>query len=124
LAQNKSDSSAVPAAALAGEVKDPATIAWEKLEKKDFSGAIDVCKEGLKNDPENLYLTANLAHAYLFSGKYDEAMDLYRNGLGKVFDSGMTWREMIRQDFDAFKALGFDADSMNKVLKDPVIEIE
>jgi Tfp pilus assembly protein PilF len=101
-----------------------ASAAWEQLEKGDFGDAVNTCKDGLKVDPTNLYLLGNLAHAYLFNGNYDEAIDIYRQNIGKVFDSGMTWREMIKQDFEAFEAKGFDSKSMDKVLKDSVLSLE
>ncbi|MDF2438858.1 MAG: Tetratricopeptide 2 repeat protein [Bacteroidota bacterium] len=95
-----------------------ANIAWEQIEKKDFEAAIKSCKEGLALDDENYYLQGNLAHAYLLSGNYDDAISIYRKYYGKPFSETMSWKEMIKTDFEAFRSKGFDATNMDKALKD------
>jgi tetratricopeptide (TPR) repeat protein len=95
-----------------------ANVAWEQIEKKDFEGAIKSCKVGLTLDDENYYLQGNLAHAYLLSGNYDEAISIYRKYYGKPFSETMSWKEMIKTDFEAFRSKGFDAANMDKALKD------
>jgi Tfp pilus assembly protein PilF len=93
-------------------------IAWGQIENKNFTGAIASCKEGLAIDEESQYLLANLAHAYLFSGNFDEAIAIYRKYYGQPFSETMTWKEMVKSDFETFTSKGFDTKEMDKVVKD------
>jgi hypothetical protein len=93
---------------------DMANAAWEQIEKKDFTGAIATCKEGLKLDAENYYLLANFAHASLLAGNYDDAMSIYKLYYGRPFNELSTWKEMIKTDLDSFKAKGFETVNIDK----------
>ena len=92
------------------------SMAWNQLDKKDFIGAASSCKEGLKFNSSDLFLWGNLAHSYLFSGNYNDAIAIYRKYLGQNLTKEMPWNDMIKQDFTDFKSKGFDATSMDKVL--------
>jgi tetratricopeptide (TPR) repeat protein len=97
---------------------DLINISSEQMAKKDFAGAIKSCLEGLEIDNESYYLLANLAHSYILSGDYDNAISIYRRNYGRSFDGTITWKEMIKRDFESFKSEGFDPKLMDQVLAD------
>src|SRR6187431_1710062 len=67
------------------------SIGWNFLENKKFEEAIQYLQRGLKLYPHSLLLKGNLAHTYLFSGKYKDAVQIYSADLESIIQPGMSW---------------------------------
>lgn len=93
-------------------------IGWNLIEHKEFDQAILYLKRGLELYPNDLLMEGNLAHAFLFKNKYDEAIKIYRQHLTKTINAGFTWENMIKQDFDFFRMNKFDNKLMERVKAD------
>ncbi len=91
-------------------------IAWHLLETKRPSEAIPYLNRALQLTPGDLLSLGNLAHSYLFTNKYNEAINIYKAHLTETVEANFTWNNMIKQDFLFFKSNGYDATEMNKVL--------
>jgi CubicO group peptidase (beta-lactamase class C family) len=98
-------------------------IGWSFLENRNYTEAIQYCKRGLDLHPESLYIAGNLAHAYLFSGKYQAAMEIYSSHMGEALLPAFSWTDMINQDFIFFSNNGFDPKPMNSVFTELKIDV-
>ena len=94
------------------------SIGWNFLENKKYNESIQYLQRGLVLHPQSLLIKGNLAHAYLFSGNYKTALDIYSADLDSIIQPGMSWTDMIHQDFTFFKDSGFDKKLMDRVYKD------
>jgi len=99
-------------------------IGWYLLENKNPVAATVYIRRGLELYPGDLLLLGNLAHCYLFSNRYDEAIAIYQGHLSEQITPYFTWQEMIQQDFLALKKAGYDTSIMKKVLAETDISIE
>jgi tetratricopeptide (TPR) repeat protein len=91
-------------------------LAWYLLENKQFDQAINYLKRGTVLDPNDLSVSINLAHAYLFNNAQDKALQLYTTLLNKDIAPGVSFKDMIHQDFGFFKKNGFDPSLMEHIL--------
>ena len=107
-------------------------LAWELVISRQFAEAQAHCEEaqGLvakigdgveKEKRENLiFIQANLAHALLFQGKYEEALAIYRRNWDKP-RFGETFGELAIKDFPVFDEAGLthpDLSRMKQALED------
>lgn len=60
---------------------------------------------------------ANIAHAYLFNGRFEQAMAIYSRYQGKTFSDGRRWNDEIGNDFKLLRQLGHSHGDMQKVEK-------
>jgi tetratricopeptide (TPR) repeat protein len=93
-------------------------LGWDALRNKNYRGAFLFFEKGLMKDSTNLALLENLAHAYLFMGNYNKAIELYKKYRGQNIAPGQGWDAAIKSDFVTLKADGLPAEPMNKVLKE------
>jgi len=93
-------------------------LAWFDLFAKDFSGALAACEEGRKYSVSSLTLETNCAHALMFSGRTQEAEEIYMKHRGEKMraDRPATWDETIRGDFRDLRAAKVESPEMGKVL--------
>lgn len=99
------------------------SLAWHLIENKQYQQAIQYLKRGIVLAPNELSVTINLAHSYLFNNEYDKAIKIYAKQLTTAITHNETAKEMISQDFMFFKKNGFDKKLMRKVLSDLKLEI-
>lgn len=117
----------------ASKVMDPDTLngsadffnelGWVLLENKYFTEAIQYLKRGLALHPESLYIAGNLAHAYLFHGEYQAALDIYTAHKGAYLSPAFTWEDMINQDFVYLYQTGLNEKLMKRMLSDLAMDI-
>lgn len=98
-------------------------IARSFLDVKDFEGANMYMLRGLALHPNSVSIQGNLAHSYLFAGKYDKAIAIYKSHLTEKVNNNTTMEQMIQRDFVRFKNNGFDKKPMDKVFADLKLEI-
>jgi len=89
---------------------------WRMLFKNEYSNAINFLTTGLKYDSKNLFLTGNLAHAYLLSGEYKIAKDIYIANKGKWLNDKLSWEKMVNDDFTEFQKAGIQNKKFEKIL--------
>jgi len=93
---------------------------WCLLFTKQFDEALKYLAEGAVKDPSNLYLRGNLAHAYLLTNHFEDAKKLYLDNKKEKLSKGLSWKEMVDQDFRSFQAEGIQSphfDEIRKLLK-------
>jgi tetratricopeptide (TPR) repeat protein len=93
-------------------------IGWTLLTNKSYDESIKYLKRGLALYPGNLLIEGNLAHCYLFTNHYDDAIKMYRQHLKETIGDGFTWVDMIREDFKYFKSNQFNTSLMDRVIAD------
>ena len=71
----------------------------------------------LSLNPDTPWNTVNLGHAYLFLGRYAEAMQLYKSvrDRNRSEDGKRTYAHEIRDDFVLFRRLGLTLPEMARV---------
>lgn len=89
---------------------------WKKILEKDYAGVIAIGDKALKVDPNYLWVLGNYAHALLLSGKYDDAMKIYKAHMGENLSDQLSWNNAIIGDFKEFQTKGIQSDSFDKVL--------
>ena len=85
---------------------------------QSFSEALDSAQRATAQAPDLLWIKANLAHALLFSGRADEAKQIYLANRGKLLRENTLWEAQIHKDFDIFRKAGLEtlvAPSMRDV---------
>jgi len=93
-------------------------IGWFLLEGKDPITAARYLRRGLELYPGDLLTLGNLAHSYLFTGRYPEAIAIYKAHLPEQITNDFSWQDMIRQDFVTLKKAGYSKDLMLRVFTD------
>lgn len=82
------------------------SLAWYQILNGNFAESEKTILKGLKIDPDNLYFQSNLPIAYLFQGKYDEALEIYKRLKDQPFDAERgypTFKDAFLDDFKTFK---------------------
>jgi tetratricopeptide (TPR) repeat protein len=95
-------------------------VSWHALFARDFNRALAVADAALALGPDRVELQLNRAHALLFSGRIDDATQLYLANKGKSLpDPGSAgnkaWEMQAAADFSAFRAAGLDRPSLGDV---------
>ena len=80
-------------------------IGYSALFSRDFATSEQKFLEAIKFKPNLLLLKANLAHALLFQGKLDAAVDIYLKHKGKMIGK-KTWEETILGGFKDLRLKG------------------
>ncbi|HUM45697.1 MAG TPA: serine hydrolase domain-containing protein [Chitinophagales bacterium] len=90
-------------------------IGWYLFETKKYPESLAWFRRGLQLDPENYTLLSNMAHVYLFSNDYKNAMAIYQAHLNDTVRPGYSWEQMMRDDLVYFKDHGYDVQVFDKV---------
>ncbi len=115
--QRESDDTPARRATLRGAYQ---TLSWYQLFARDFAGSRDSSEAGNKiNEPDDLHIDTNLAHALLFLGKIPEADAIYLGNSGRKIDpaSIQTWNEVILKDFDDLEKGGITSPEFARLRK-------
>jgi hypothetical protein len=78
--------------------------------------ALDYANKGLALDKNEAWIKVNLAHAYLFNGKVDEAKHLYAE-IKDVKWGDHLLQQDIRDDFKELQSLGRELPAMGSILQ-------
>jgi hypothetical protein len=103
--------------------RDTAHFGMEAIQNSDFNNAFNYLQVLLKKDSTSPIILMDIAHAYLFTGNYTRAIEIYKKHLDQNFNSNYTWEEIIRDDFEVLKGAGLPTKPMDKVLKELNIKI-
>lgn len=83
------------------------------LETKEYDRAIAFLSRGVAIDPADSVLVRDLAHAYLFRGDVDHAIELYKQYL-KSGSEGSGLSKSLKDDFEYLRKMGLDAAVIKK----------
>lgn len=89
-------------------------LSYHLLFERRFADAAKSAQAGLQLDPVATWIESNLAHAYLLSGSYGPAMDIYRRYKGQWINK-KTWKAVIIDDFDELVRRGISHPDMARV---------
>jgi uncharacterized protein (TIGR02145 family) len=87
------------------------------IHKKNFKSALIYLKEGHDKYPDDLWIQGNLAHAYLLTGKYETAKNIYLENKGKNLKPTLTWVTAVNDDFKEFEETGIYNEHFEEILK-------
>ncbi len=89
---------------------------WNALLAGRAADAIPLIQESLSMSPDTPWNTVNLAHGYLFQGRYDDAIKLYGSvrTMSRGQDSKRTYADEIKDDFGVFRRLGLAPPALDR----------
>ena len=93
-------------------------IGWHLLAIGQPAEAEKFFSRSLQLKPDDLMCWGNLAHCYLFTNNYKSAIDIYKTHMKETIVEGLTWEQMIKQDFIFFKSKGHATGPMDKVFEE------
>lgn len=73
---------------------------------------------GLGKNPTELFLLGNLADYYLLTGKYDQAIEIYKEHKNEKLEDKRTFKEAVSDDLKEFERLGLSNTDFEKVRKE------
>jgi tetratricopeptide (TPR) repeat protein len=98
--------------ALAGDL---GSLAYAEIFNSQFQEAIANAKEALTIDPTQVWIQTNLAHGYLFDGRYEEAKAIYLKFKDVKVPGEQTFAESVLDDFRRFREQGVTHPDMEKI---------
>lgn len=93
-------------------------LAWYELLNQQLRNAIVASEKGLKldiNESMNVMLTTNLAHGYLFSGRFQKAKRLYLDNKDKKVTDGRSFKQVVLDDFKEFQKHGLHHPDIKRI---------
>ncbi len=87
------------------------------LMTKQYGKALKVLQEAAQQDPAELLVQLNLAHAYLLNGNYKSAKSIHKAYLNQNVNDSLSWVQKTKLDFEAFQKAGIQNDDFNAILK-------
>lgn len=98
------------------EVVDLGILAWNQLLERDVLASIETSQKALQLDPDMLWIKMNLAHAYLVANRYNDAVKIYRQNIGKhVFKESFYFEDMVLEDLDKLEDKGLNIIHFDKI---------
>ena len=85
------------------------SLAWYNLLTGKFKASEAILRKGIKLDSSNLYFYTNLPPVLLLQGKYEQALELYKELRNKDFTPSSdyeTFADVFLSDFEEFKKEG------------------
>jgi CubicO group peptidase (beta-lactamase class C family) len=93
-------------------------IGWYFFENKNFKESLAYYNRGMQVHPQDLNLLINMAHVYLFSNDYNNAIAIYRAHIKDAMYPGQSWENQMREDYNYFKDNNYDMQLLDKVFED------
>lgn len=92
-----------------------ANIGWYYFEEKKFKEAFPYLKRASQIDTADFNNFLNLGHAYLFNGDKKSAIETYNKYLKETVKPGVTFEQLLKQDYTYFKEHQFDVQAFDEV---------
>jgi tetratricopeptide (TPR) repeat protein len=90
-------------------------IGWYYIEEKNFQEAFKYLKKSCELDPKDINNFLNLGHAYLFNGDSNKAIEIYKKYIKDTVKPGVTFEQLLKQDYTYFKEHQFDVKAFDQV---------
>jgi tetratricopeptide (TPR) repeat protein len=93
-----------------------AEITWYLFETKQYDEALAYYNRAIGLYPDDLNLRMNMAHALLFKGDYEAALNMYKTHLNDSIRPGFTWRQSLLTDYQYFRDNKYDTVQLEKIM--------
>jgi CubicO group peptidase (beta-lactamase class C family) len=90
-------------------------IGWYYFEEKNFNEAFRYLKKTSEIAPDDINNFLNLGHAYLFKGDINTAIDTYKKYIKETVKPGLTFEQLLKQDYTYFKEHQYDVKAFDQV---------
>jgi len=94
------------------------SLAYAQLCLKKYEEAKKSLQIGLGKNPTNLYLLGNFGNYYLLTGKYEQAIEIFKKYINKKIDGKMKFKNAVSEDLKEFERLGLRNQDFEKVRKE------
>lgn len=91
-------------------------LAKSYLRTKQFTQSLSLLSKLTNENPNDLAIQLDYAHALFLNGKFEEAKELYLQHKKENIDSKTSWIKQIKDDFEVFQSLGIESNKYNKIL--------
>ncbi|TAE46481.1 MAG: class A beta-lactamase-related serine hydrolase [Bacteroidetes bacterium] len=95
-----------------------AEISWYYIENKQYAASLAASRRGAELYPEEIMMRINMAHAYLYSGNYAEALTIYKANLSSVVRTGYSGADLLKDDYTYLRDNAHDVAVFDRVFKD------
>lgn len=85
------------------------------IETRQYKEALDYYRRSLQLYPGDLNTTINMAHAYLLSNDYKNALAIYKTHINDTLSAGNSWQSQMRLDLMYFADHYYDVRLFDKV---------
>ena len=90
------------------------SLSWYQLFAKQYLAAEQSAQHGLALDASQTWISTNLAHALLFQNKDVAAKKVYDALKIQKNTEGVSYRDVLKEDFDALEKAGLDKTQLDK----------
>ncbi len=102
------------------DLKSEIATAWGYLSfcllfSQQPEDAIEAAEKGIETDPSQIWIYTNLAHGYLFCGRYPEAEKLYLEHCDDILDEGRRFDQAVVDDFKELRRNGVEHPDMERI---------
>lgn len=94
------------------------SIGWYYFEEKNYKEAFTYLKKTSEVDPSDINNFLNLGHAYLFNGDTKNAIATYQKYIKETVKPGVTFEQLLKQDYTYFKDHQYDMQAFDRVFKE------
>jgi hypothetical protein len=94
------------------------SLAYCQLCLKKYDDAKKNLQIGLGKNPNDLFLLGNLANYYLLTGKYEQAIEMFKEYSNKKLADKRRFKEAVEEDLKEFERLGLSNSDFVSVRKE------
>jgi hypothetical protein len=90
-------------------------LSWYYLFNRQFTESKAAAEKGYSLDQQQTWILTNLAHAEMFLGHFEAAIDIHAGHVGNVITqdgNSKKWGDVIANDFAAFRRAGLESSHM------------
>jgi hypothetical protein len=94
------------------------SLGWENILLKKFDDAMFYITEGLKYDPNSVFLKGNVPHIELLTGNIEKAKRLYLSYKNDLFNKDYkTYKDAFLSDFQEFEKVGIINENIKEIIR-------
>lgn len=97
-------------------------IGWYYFGNQQYQASLAAFKRGTQLYPEDLNMLINVAHLHLFNNDYPSAIAIYKAHLNDMVKPGLSWVEVLKDDYSYFKKNKDDVTLFDQVFEELGIE--
>lgn len=91
--------------------------AWYAILNKEFDKASNYVAQCLGKYPNYIIAQGNLAHIFIMTGRYEDAKEIYLKFKKERINRELTWKEMVKADYETFKKNNLYTPQMDEIKK-------
>ncbi|MFN8320813.1 MAG: serine hydrolase [Saprospiraceae bacterium] len=90
-------------------------IGWYLFEINNFTTSLKYFERGNAIYPDDLNISLNLAHLYLYNNEFNKAKDIYQRIRKKMLRPGYSCEDLMRDDYIYLKDRKFDVSPLDRM---------